>query len=166
MEKERRDIMDITFKTNEGIFNYRVCAIILHNNQLLAMKDEHSPYYYLPGGRVQLHETAENAILRELKEELGIDATISRPLWFNQSFFTEDVTHQKYHELCLYYLIDFENTHLLSKGKSFIIQENHKTHQFEWLPIDTLDKQYLYPLFIKQHIHHLPTHLTMMIENE
>lgn len=31
--------MDITFKTEQGIFNYRVCAIITHNNKLLAMKD-------------------------------------------------------------------------------------------------------------------------------
>ena len=43
--------MDITFHTGEGRFNYRVCAIFLHQNKVLAMRDERSPYYYLPGGR-------------------------------------------------------------------------------------------------------------------
>lgn len=86
--------MDITFKTEQGIFNYRVCAIITHNNKLLAMKDERSPYYYLPGRRVNLHETAESAVIREVKEELNIDAEIDRPLWLNQSFFIEDVNHE------------------------------------------------------------------------
>ena len=84
--------MDITFDTECGRFNYRVCAVIINDNKLLAMHDENSPYYYLPGGRVSLHETAENAVLREIKEELEIDAKIIRPLWVNQSFFNEDVT--------------------------------------------------------------------------
>ena len=53
--------MDISFKTEEGRFNYRVCGIIIHDNKILAMHDEKSPYYYLPGGRVQLNETVEEA---------------------------------------------------------------------------------------------------------
>ena len=72
--------MDISFKTDKGRFNYRVCGIIIHENKILAMHDEKSPYYYLPGGRVQLHETVEDAIKRELKEELYIDSQIIRPL--------------------------------------------------------------------------------------
>lgn len=87
--------MDVTFKTPEGRFNYRVCAILLHDGKLLAMHDEVSPYYYLPGGRVLLHETAEEAIVRELREELGVEAAIVRPLWLCQSFFTEDVKQEK-----------------------------------------------------------------------
>ena len=62
--------MDITFKTNGGRFNYRVCAVILHGEKILAMKEPRTPYYYLPGGRVNLHEQAEQAVLREVKEEL------------------------------------------------------------------------------------------------
>ena len=51
------------------------------------MHDERSPYYYLPGGRVQINETAEDAMIREIREELEIDINIIRPLWFNQGFF-------------------------------------------------------------------------------
>ena len=71
--------MDITFHTSEGRFNYRVCAIFLHQNKVLAMRDERSPYYYLPGGRVALGETAQDALQRELQEELDISARIQRP---------------------------------------------------------------------------------------
>lgn len=78
--------MDICFETPVGIFNYRVCAVILHDNKLLTMRNERSPYYYLPGGRVSMHESAEQAVIRELQEELNIEAEISRPLWLNQSF--------------------------------------------------------------------------------
>ena len=64
--------MDCTFHTEQGRFNYRVCGIMLSGGKLLAMRDENPPYYYLPGGRVTLHETAEAAILRELREELTL----------------------------------------------------------------------------------------------
>ncbi|MBQ8523994.1 MAG: NUDIX domain-containing protein [Clostridia bacterium] len=48
-------------------------------------------------------ETAENAVIRELQEELGVTAKIARPLWLNQAFFTEDVDNLRYHELCIYH---------------------------------------------------------------
>ena len=96
--------MDITFHTGEGRFNYRVCAIFLHQNKVLAMRDERSPYYYLPGGRVALGETAQDALQRELQEELDISARIQRPLWLNQAFFTEDVDGEFTHELSLIHI--------------------------------------------------------------
>lgn len=158
--------MDITFKTDKGRFNYRVCAIMLHENKLLAMHDERSPYFYLPGGRVNLHETAESAVLREIKEELGIDAEIVRPLWFNQSFFIEDVNNERYHELCLYFLVDISKTNLLEKGVKFSLAEGKRKNTFEWLAFERLESEYLYPLFIKDKILDLPNELTMITETK
>lgn len=158
--------MDITFNTEQGVFNYRVCAIMIHENKLLAMHDERSPYFYLPGGRVHLHETAEKAIVREIKEELEIDANIVRPLWLNQGFFIEDVNKKKYHELCLYFLMDFENTHLLDNGDKFTLSEGKHTHIFEWLPFDRLKDEYIYPSFIKDGVFDLPQSLTLRTERQ
>ena len=158
--------MDLTFKTDHGIFNYRVCAIILHDGALLATKNKNTPYYFLPGGRVKLHETAEAAMQRELFEELGINGRILRPLWFNQGFFTEDVTQQRFHELCIYYLIDVSETDLPSRGNPFIRYEGEKCYSYEWIPLNRLKDEYLYPLFIKEKIHDLPQSLTMLAEYE
>ena len=158
--------MDLTFKTDDGVFNYRVCAVILHNGKLLAMKNPRTPYYFLPGGRVRLHEAAENAIVREIKEELNIDPRIIRPLWLNQGFFTEDVTLKRFHEICLYYLVDVSETGLLSKGDRFTLLESDRENRFEWIPLSRLDEAYLYPLFIKKRIHNLPEHLTVLTEYE
>lgn len=158
--------MDVTFKTPEGRFNYRVCAVILHDGRILAMHDERSPYYYLPGGRVSLHETAEAAVLRELKEELEIDAEIIRPLWLNQSFFTEDVNKERFHELCLYFLVDVSKTPLLEKGERFTLHERHHIHDFEWLDVKRLKDEYFYPLFIKDKLDRLPESLTLHTEFE
>lgn len=158
--------MDLTFKTDDGIFNYRVCAVILHNGSILATKDQNSPYFYLPGGRVKLHEPAEKAIGREVREELDIEPKIVRSLWLNQGFFTEDVTGARFHELCLYYLVDISETDLLSRGERFTMMESGRPHYYEWIPLSRLDETYLYPLFIKKIIFNLPEHLTVLTEFE
>ena len=154
--------MDITFLTDSGRFNYRVGAVMIHDDKILAMHDERSPYYYLPGGRVSLYETAENAVLREIKEELLVDAEIVRPLWFSENFFIEDVDHDKYHEICIYFLIDISKTDLLTKGEKFVLHEGRHTHEFEWLEFKRLKSEYFYPVFLKEKIFELPTHLEML----
>ena len=154
--------MDITFKTEQGRFNYRVCGMIIHEGKILAMHDQRSPYYYLPGGRVQLGETVEEAVLREIREELEIDAKIVRPLWFNQGFFTEDVTGEQFHEICIYFLMDISHTDLLSKGEQFVLNENNQRHTFEWLEFDRLKDEYFYPIFLKEKIWDLPEKLTII----
>lgn len=158
--------MDISFISGSEKFNYRVCAIIVSDGKLLAMHDGRSPYYYLPGGRVKMGETAEQAVLREVREELEIDASIVRPLWLNQGFFTEDVDHLNYHELCVYFLLDISKTDLLQKSERFTLHERHHTHEFEWLPFERLAQEYFYPIFLKTAIFDLPDNFTLRTEYE
>lgn len=156
--------MDNTFKTDEGIFNYRVCGIIINENRLLANTNASVPYYYLPGGRVKFNETAEQAVLREIKEELRVTAEVIRPLWLNESFFTEEASHERFHELCLYFLMDITKTDLLSLGDSFVITEDGQPSTFQWIKFEELDSTYLYPLFIKDKLNQLPQTLEMNLE--
>jgi len=158
--------MDISFKLENNKFNYRVCAMLISDNKILAMHDDRSPYYYLPGGRVTMGETAEDAVLREVQEELHITAKIDRPLWLNQAFFTEDVDHLRYHELCIYFLMDISETNLLERGNVFTVNEGKRTHTFEWLEFDRLKDEYFYPVFLKKEIYNLPDSLTLRTEIE
>lgn len=158
--------MDVSFKTGNEKFNYRVCAMMLQEGKILVMQDERSPYYYLPGGRVGLGERAEDAVIRELREELGITAKIERPVWLNQAFFTEDVDHLNYHEICIYFLMDISGTDLLSRGEKFTSREGSRTHRFGWVPIEQLQDMYFYPIFLKQEIFHIPDSFTIRTENE
>lgn len=158
--------MDISFKLENNKFNYRVCAMMISDNKILAMHDDRSPYYYLPGGRVAMGETAEDAVLREVQEELHITAKIDRPLWLNQAFFTEDVDHLRYHELCIYFLMDISETNLLERGNVFTVNEGKRTHTFEWLEFDRLKDEYFYPVFLKKEIYNLPDSLTLRTEIE
>jgi 8-oxo-dGTP diphosphatase len=56
-----------------------VGALVLHNGRiLLGRRAPHKTFagaWDVPGGHVEQHETREQALLRELEEELGITAT-------------------------------------------------------------------------------------------
>lgn len=158
--------MDISFNQENRKFNYRVCAMIISENRILAMHDERSPYFYLPGGRVRMGETAEQAVIREGREELGVTMKIVRPLWLNQAFFTEDVDGIRYHELCIYFLMDISDTDLLERGGSFALTEEKHIHTFEWLEFDRLKDEYFYPIFLKNEIFNLPKEFTIRTELE
>ena len=158
--------MDLSFKCDNKKFNYRVYAMIISDNRILAMHDERSPYFYLPGGRVAMEETAEQAVIREVQEELEITPKIIRPVWLNQAFFTEDVDNLRYHELCIYFLMDVSETDLLNNGDTFTKTEGNHIHVFEWLEFSRLKDEYFYPLFLKIEIFHLPSAFTIRTEFE
>ena len=130
------------------------------------MKDGNSPYYYLPGGRVKIGETAEYAVLRECEEELHAKPGIIRPLWLIQAFFTEDVSKIRFHELCLYFLMDISKTDILSRGDKFVLSENGMEHRFEWLLFERIENEYFYPTFLKKDIYNLPEGFEIRTEIE
>ena len=110
-------------------------------------------------------ETAEQAVVREVQEELGVTPKISRPLWLNQSFFTNDADGLRYHELCIYFLMDLSDTNLLEKGNSFTRAEGNLIHTFEWLEFDRLKDESFYPAFLKKEIFNLPSQFTLRTES-
>ena len=100
-----------------------------------------------------MHEPAERALARELQEELDIELPSHRLVFMAESFFTID--SERYHELCLYYLMDAP-TELLAYGDSFIRKEGSEIHHFRWVPFDELKVLSFYPIFLKERIHSLP----------
>lgn len=156
--------MDITIKTEEGILNYRVGAVITYNHCILAQYNEADGTYYLPGGRVQMNETSKEAIKRELKEELKIDASDLKPLWFDENFFVE--RNEKYHELCIYFQIDILQTDFSLFGRKFSLPEGERINHYEWIPFEELKNKIIYPLFIKEKIYQLPSELTMTVSRD
>lgn len=157
--------MDISFSTTEGRFNCRVAGLIIHDGRLLIMKDPRTTYFYLPGGRIALHETSEEALKREIQEELGIVITIERLLWVNENYFYEDYFKEHYHEICFYYLVRMDDLEILHKGDSFTIEEEgFLSLHFRWQPVTKLGEIVLKPDFLQFKAKELSPYIEHFVE--
>ena len=146
--------MDISIKAAEGTFNYRAAAIIVHEGKLLVLQNEGISHDYLPGGRVHLGESVENALVRELREELDISLPPHRLAFMAESFFT--VNDVRYHELCLYHLMEAP-PELLAYGEAFTRKESEtEIHHFRWVKFEELRQLSFFPVFLKERILTLP----------
>jgi len=121
---------------------------------------------YLPGGRGMLHKRAEDAVLREVRKALWNFGANSKTSVDLSGFFKEEVSGEAFHELCLYFLPDVGKTDILDRGERFLSHEGRHTHEFCRIPFERLKDEYLYPLFIKDAIFHLPDTLTLRTERE
>src|SRR5574337_1309183 len=93
----------ITFKPAEIRFTYRVGGILIHHEHVLCQAAYKEGYWFLPGGRAELGESASVTLLREMQEELGVAMKIERLLYVVENFFNDP--NDSSHELGLYFLV-------------------------------------------------------------
>lgn len=154
--------MNISFKTDLGRFNFRVAALIIKNNRLLIHTLKNSSFYLLPGGRVDVGEDSETSLLRELKEELKINASIDSLLWVSEGFFTHNA--ERFHELGYYYSVQCTTPNSILEKDSFEIEDEGNVFEFKWVPLDKLKDIEFYPLFIKDRILDLPKSIEKVVD--
>ncbi len=83
-------------------FRPSVYGIITQAGKVLLLK-MNTGLYCVPGGGVELAETLEDALKREVKEEAGIDVEIERFLYFRETFFYYDPLDEAFHSFLFFY---------------------------------------------------------------
>ncbi len=140
--------MDIKFVNDDGIkFNFRVAAIFKNGNKVLLQKNKKSgDYYSLIGGRVKFLEDTKKAMIREIKEEVGVnvkDDELSL-LEVVENFFVYDNT--KFHELLFVYKVDNES---INNKDNFYTLDKDKNSINKWYDIDEAKNFDIRPSFAK-----------------
>lgn len=140
--------MDIKIKTDEKVFNYCARAIIKQDEKFLLICVNDAPYYHLPGGHVEIGENSKDAVLREIKEEVGIDVALGDLVLINEQFY--DKQGVATHSMILYYVakpkakIDTQNLVRMEKMGTKLIK-----NELRWVTLDELKTIDLRPQLIK-----------------
>ncbi|BBP10570.1 NUDIX hydrolase [Streptococcus sp. 116-D4] len=130
---------DFRTKVGNTVFGVRATALVLQNRKLLVTKDK--GMYYTIGGAIQVNERTEDAVVREVKEELGVKAEALQLAFVVENRFEQDGV--SYHNIEFHYLVD------LLEDAPLIMQEDEKRQPCEWIDIDKLEGIQLVPTFLK-----------------
>lgn len=121
-----------------GGFEACARAIIIYNGKLLVCKNKSKNYYFFPGGHIEFGEKAEQALKRELKEELDINVSHFLYIGTVENIFKEG--RVRHHEINLVFQADIKKMVSVSK-------EEHI--DFDLIKIKNLKREKIYPLALK-----------------
>ena len=138
---------DLCVKTEDGILNVRVGAIIMKDNRFLMVENDRFDHMYSVGGRIKFGETAEEAVVREVFEETGIKMEIDRLGFVHENFFPGDSLSKQgniVHEISFFFYMKVP-TEFKPLCNSFT-EDGDKEH-LVWIKADHPKKYY--PEFFK-----------------
>ena len=130
---------DFRTKSNQTVFGVRATALIVKDNRLLVVEDEDG--FYTIGGAIQVDEATEDAVVREVREELGVKSQVGELAFVVENRFEQDGV--SYHNIEFHYLVD------LLEDAPLTMQEDEKTQPCEWIDLDKLQNIQLVPAFLK-----------------
>lgn len=137
----------LSFAAGAHRFQLRAAAIVLRDNAVLLHRADGDPFWALPGGRVDAGDCAAEAVVRELREELGTAVRPQRLVWVVENFFRHG--GEARHEVGLYFLAEaLPGSPLLDAPGPYEGREGSRPLTFAWFPIDRLHQLDLRPAFI------------------
>ena len=140
--------MDLKIIEEKEEFHVRTCGIIKQENKYLIMRVNKTPYYHIPGGHIELGEDSEQAVVREIKEEIGCDVKEASLFAIQENFWTRN--NKKCYGIEFYYMIKPKQE---LQMKNYERIENDKGEQrileFKWVNSEELKDIDLRPINIR-----------------
>jgi 8-oxo-dGTP pyrophosphatase MutT (NUDIX family) len=116
----------IYFGNDRERFLLRAAAVVRHNGRVLLQRIGEHDFWCLPGGRLEMGESAVDGLAREMVEECGHEAEIGRLIWIIENFYTHQGVRE--HEVGLYFDVQFD-------GESAVYQEEWHSAELEGTPL-------------------------------
>ena len=142
--------MDLSVVLNNQKLNIRACAIIIHDNKLLVHNNVNESHVALVGGRVEIGESSEQTIKREIMEEMGKEIEILEYVSTIENFF--DADDMPYHEIMFVYRVDFKNEEDKKIVETIRNVEGEDELRYDWIDLDKIDEYPLKPNILKNMI--------------
>ncbi len=144
---------DWLFSAETYICDIRTVGVLVKNNKILVQRDKDGNEYALPGGHIKIGETLEDGLIREYKEETGIDIRIKHMLWSEECFW--EWGGRQAHNIAFYYLIEECDGFEMPDVGEFVSHKDNCNVVIGWMDIDQIQNVVIYPEFLKNEIHNL-----------
>ena len=160
--------MDVTFPTDDGWFLYRVGAIVVRDGCVLMARNTRDPCWYSVGGRVHVGESADDALVREVAEELGAAPVAWRLAYVHENFFVGQ--DGRFHEVALYYVVTMPDGWELDVSRPSLASGVDGTapmaETYGWLPLADWGAVEAYPTWFGEELPRLGPGIRHLVTRE
>jgi len=133
-----RDINGVRrpISTDDMSFKVSVYGVTIDDGRVLLVPQWDG--YDIPGGGIELGETTEEALVREIYEETGLSVRpdMNNILHVTQDFFIHPTNNKSYHYILLYYPCELVGGEITDAG--FEDDEKEYARPAEWIPLDAV----------------------------
>ncbi|HFR3713470.1 TPA: NUDIX hydrolase [Streptococcus suis] len=135
--------MDFRTKVDNQSFGVRATALIIKDGKIFLTKDSKGRYYTI-GGAIAVNETAQDAAVREVKEELGIDSCVNQLAFVVENQFTHEGID--FHNIEFHFIVE-----PIGEMPEEMIEGKLK-QPCEWIALDKLVNLDVVPVFLAEEL--------------
>ena len=92
-------------------------GIIFNDEELLVMKQGERSQFSFPGGGINAGEYIKDGLMREIREETGLDVTVKEMLFFKEDMFFYNPLNQAIHGVLLFFRCETSGIALKAMNK-------------------------------------------------
>ncbi|WP_155974357.1 NUDIX hydrolase [Streptococcus ruminantium] len=124
-------------------FGVRATALIIKDGKIFLTKDDKGRYYTI-GGAIEVNELVRDAVIREVKEELGVDCLVNQLAFVVENqFIQEKLT---FHNIEFHFIVQ-----PLGEMPNEMIEGEQK-QTCEWIDLDNLVNLDIVPAFLTKEL--------------
>lgn len=157
----------LSFSIDGQRFNFRVAAVIIVDGHVLICDENDDGYSMLPGGRVEMGESAALSLQREIAEEIELPGEVGALLLTSESFYGRE--GEAFHEMGFFYRTSLpEDARPDGMSPWRVTYEEGVEHRFHWVALDGdgMERLNLKPAWLPEVLRRLPEALTHIVYDE
>ena len=135
--------MDFRTRIDNQVFGVRATALIIKDGKIFLTKDSKGRYYTI-GGAIAVNEVAADAVVREVKEELGVDSCVNKLAFVVENQFTQGSI--AFHNIEFHFIVE-----PIGKMADEMIEGKLK-QACEWIDVDKLVNLDVVPAFLAEEL--------------